>query len=905
MAILTLAATACPGADAPDQQGAWYEGFEGPTVSWRLLGGNAQARVEVHQRARGQAHSGDGCERIRILGTGGGEVLFGHEVGHPRVIDDLLPTVWVKSDRPGIQLGAQIVLPRTRHPQTGRPLTALVYGSSYTKVGQWQQLRLDEVPRLLTRETRVLRTEFGPGVDPREAYLERIVLNVYGGPGVSEVWIDDLDIAGYATIPAGPGAPEGAARPGAAPASNPWVSVAPAQPAGRQTPAAPSAAEPPGRARVRLTGSVLLIDDRPVLPRIIQHQGEPLDRLRQLGFNAVWISQRPTPVMLEEAKRLGLWLLAPPPHDPQSPSPDAPQPWIAAELDGVLAWDLGQALGEAELATARRWAEQIRSSDRRQPGRPVVCRPACNLRAYSRAADILLLGRAVLGTSLELGDYALWLREQPQLARPGTPIWAAVQTQPAESLRQQWVALGQGALPATFSSDQIQLLAYAAVSGGARGLLFESLAPLTGADPDTRLRALTLEMLNLQLGMAEPWLAAGSVAATIPAADKADKGITATVFQAEHGRLVVPTWSGPGAQRVAGQSANLGTTLVIPGVPESYNAYLLGPGGLRPLRHKRQTGGVRIALEQFDLTAMLLLTENPLVVTNMTRRVALASRRWAELTRELAAARLQAAGQTLRALPSRARSGAEGGWLASAQEALGQCDALLAARDDPAAYAQAVRALRAVRLLERTEWDAAVAAWRSPEASPGAVMFSSLPSHAALAGRIAQSRPAASLLSCGDFEDFAAMTEAGWRHFQHAAPGLQCWAELSPSAAHGGRFGLRLGARLAESTGTPALVESPPIWITSPPVSVEAGQLVAIHGWVHVPEPITASVDGLLIVDTLAGEPLAQRVRATKGWQEFTLYRAAAERGTMTVTFALTGLGEAWLDDVTIQPLLP
>ncbi len=59
--------------------------------------------------------------------------------------------------------------------------------------------------------------------------------------------------------------------------------------------------------------------------------------------------------------------------------------------------------------------------------------------------------------------------------------------------------------------------------------------------------------------------------------------------------------------------------------------------------------------------------------------------------------------------------------------------------------------------------------------------------------------------------------------------------------------------------------------------------------------------DGVMAVS----EPLAQRVRGTSGWQEFGLYRVAPQSGTMTVTFALTGLGEAWLDDVTIQTISP
>ena len=99
----------------------------------------------------------------------------------------------------------------------------------------------------------------------------------------------------------------------------------------------------------------------------------------------------------------------------------------------------------------------------------------------------------------------------------------------------------------------------------------------------------------------------------------------------------------------------------------------------------------------------------------------------------------------------------------------------------------------------------------------------------------------------------------------------------------------------------PAVVETPPVLFTSPPVQVEAGQIVCVYGWVHVPAPITGSEDGLLIVDSLGGEALADRIGQTKGWQQFALYRVAPQSGTMWVTFALSGLGEARLDDVAIQ----
>ena len=116
-----------------------------------------------------------------------------------------------------------------------------------------------------------------------------------------------------------------------------------------------------------------------------------------------------------------------------------------------------------------------------------------------------------------------------------------------------------------------------------------------------------------------------------------------------------------------------------------------------------------------------------------------------------------------------------------------------------------------------------------------------------------------------------------------------------------GAVGLRLAVVAVDPKNPPAVVETPPVLFTSPSVQVEAGQIVCIYGWVQVPAPITGSADGLLIVDSLAGEALADRIGQTDGWRQFALYRVAPQSGPMCVTFALSGMGEARLDDVAIQ----
>ncbi len=104
--------------------------------------------------------------------------------------------MWVKADRAGLQILVRAVLPRSQDPRKGGPLTTLLAGSGYTQVGSWQQLQIDNLPQRIERQLRVLRTQFGPSVDAREAYIDQVVLNAYGGPGTTNVWIDDLELTG-------------------------------------------------------------------------------------------------------------------------------------------------------------------------------------------------------------------------------------------------------------------------------------------------------------------------------------------------------------------------------------------------------------------------------------------------------------------------------------------------------------------------------------------------------------------------------------------------------------------------------------------------------------------------------------------------------------------------------------
>jgi len=205
--------------------------------------------------------------------------------------------------------------------------------------------------------------------------------------------------------------------------------------------------------------------------------------------------------------------------------------------------------------------------------------------------------------------------------------------------------------------------------------------------------------------------------------------------------------------------------------------------------------------------------------------------------------------------------------------------------------------MRSLQLVERGYWDAAVGRLVSPVTSPGAVSFQTLPYHwrcsigcACVDSREPHRR--------GDFEDLETMKTRGLALHPISLPACR-----APSIWRLMRPGRSMGLRLVRWRSIPK--HRRPRWKPRPCCSPAAGagrgrQLVCVHGWVQVPAPIVGSTDGLLIVDSLSGESLAERIGRTDGWRQFALYRVAPRSEAMCVTFALSEWRSP-ADDVAIE----
>ena len=80
-------------------------------MSWRLADFDGTAKLIVHERDFTSARSGEGCEHIRLRANQGTYAHLAHPVEPAPIIDELVPSIWVKANRPGLQVLARVVLP--------------------------------------------------------------------------------------------------------------------------------------------------------------------------------------------------------------------------------------------------------------------------------------------------------------------------------------------------------------------------------------------------------------------------------------------------------------------------------------------------------------------------------------------------------------------------------------------------------------------------------------------------------------------------------------------------------------------------------------------------------------------------------------------------------------------------
>ena len=827
----------------------------------------------IGQRGIDRTHfqQGNGAERIQLRGPAGRTAQVAYSLPPAPVIREFRVRASLLSNRTGIQLAVRVVLPRSVDRSTGRPYELLVRGATFGRGGHWEQITLSDLPRQLASQARVARVQYQTTLDERGAYVSQIVFLVPGGSGHSELVVDQIQVFGVL---------DNQRQPIAATAIRHATSQQ------SQTQQSPTFSAP------RKPGPISASIDRlSRIPRIVQWQGESFETLQQLGFNTLGMSRLPDAEQLQQASQLGLTLVCPPPSPEQLGEEGIPE-----EFESVLAWDLGKLVSVEDLASLEQWEQLVARND---PivDRPTFLAPKLHTLEASRISDIVLTGRPVLGSQLTLREHAAWLAQRRRLMRPGTPLWTLVETQLTPSQQLQHAALssqGSGIQGTTYA--QLTALTSASMGVKTQGFYFQSQSSLAAKDPATQRRALALELTNLRLQLIEPWLNSGK---ELSAARASQPELSALVMQAERSHLLVPVWWSSRLQSPTSTQLDGPVSFVVPGVAESSEAFLISLTGLQRVPHQRVTGGIHVALEELPFDSLIMLSDDPRAISQVTRYLRRIAPRAAKIRRQLAELRLQEAIRLqARTQPVPPTNDQAQTTLQRAKNELAACDRFLAVANFELAYQ---RATAVQQTLDPRESEVREQLGAGPHRVPPHHGPLPLPDKLKLQKTIARTPLTANLLAGGGFESLASLLETGWRHQQLPLEDITTDVRLSPEAPHSGSYCLELEARSLGEAAPVTVVPTAPVWISSAPIQVRAGDLIEITGVARLPKPLLGSVDDLQIIDSLGGPDMALRIHHAPSWQPFRVIRAATSDAQLTVTIALFGLGKAQIDDLAIR----
>jgi hypothetical protein len=869
----------------------FHEGFEGTDPLWVRGMADANFKETVHRITDEHFHLGQHSEQIQFEAETGTQIFYYFDTPRTPVAEDTVASIRLKSpNKMGMVLVGRVILPREHNPNNPQePLAVMIQSEPYDLIDKWEKLQLAAPAKLLRDQQARLQLDTKRAIDITDAYIDRLMVNVYGGPGLTDVFIDDLEIG-------------------------PALDRAPAKPVSR--PDQPEGSRPIENQPINAfcKDGQLQVDGKPFLLRAIRHTDTPINVLHDAGFNTIDVDENASPDLLQQVAQLRLRLMVDlpifTPDQKQLLSPDAVQETMRRfrQPDSVLIWNVGGGgLTAEECKAVDQAASNIQSSD----PRPVATDLWDGFDPYSKSSSVKMVGthRWPLMSSLELLAYREWLNERRGLSWPGTYMWTWIQDhlpEPYTNLVYEQSSTQPFSEPIGPQPEQVRLLTYLALSAGYRGLGFWSDRFLAESHQGHD-RMLELALINQELTLLEPVICSSTFAPTW--VETSNGNVRAAVFRSPRGVLVIPIWVGSGSQYVTGQ-ASLGTLSITVPAPDSAQAWQVSPGELRSVKIDRVMGGKKVTINEFDLTSAIVFTAdngpNGLLVyfQDRVRQMSEPAAQWSMMLAQKELEKVQLVEADLNRLGHSIRN--EDEYLGNAREQLAKCQQHYTDHEYRECFLDAQRAMRPLRIIMRNQWEQAAKELSTPVASPYAVSYYTLPRHWQMMDTIKKTTPGTNLLTGGDFETPASDPQSGWM-VQNPVPldEVELSAQRVSEEHHDGNQALKLEVRAKNPQQLPSALERTFLAIHSPEVNVEPGTFIQVSGWVLIPKPITASADGALLYDSIGDSPLGVRLSTCPKWQRFVLYRKVPASGKVRVSMALTGVGAAYFDDVRIEKCEP
>lgn len=883
-----------------------------PSERWRVK--SVPAGVEIGSKE--VVDGNEGLTRFHIHNPGNaGPVIFAAPIEPSRLHYDFRASLQAESTVRGGRLALQVLLPRQEDPRTGQPLVLYLSGSAIETAEQVTDLEVVVTKRNVDALLRRTRAELNRSdIRIQEALITGLAFLAEAVPG--DVWLDLGDAKFGPTI--------------AVPES--MREVIDEVLADRET-----AVDERTFASLDVELGAIMLSGRPVVLRMMPDHQEHIEQLRELGVNAVWISD-----FGETERSRELWeqryaVLATPPHPRFQPGDFSTVlrslPPLEQFCPHVSGWYYGTRVSPEHLPQLLAWSREVRSADRVFQ-RLQMADVTGSESAAAREIDLVGIGRHVVGREESFGAQRNLLLHRQKMAGQLSFPWTWIQTEPSAT-QQEW---RRGGLQPLLEPEQVQHQVYAALSAGYRGLGYWKTRRLQPDQPHDREISLAIELANLEISLLEPFLARGRregyLALQTPAESGGNgtrarpqsslalslngtpSGVTVTGLDSPvgHDAAVI---SSPGAtlilavawddvsQFVPAAMYEREVSMVV-AASETASAWQISTSGVRSLPREVTAGGLAIRIRDFDRSAVVLVTSDTGIIRALEQRIQATSAAAAAKSLELASLKYVRVMETLELLRKQhtVPAGADR-LLAAAREALDRSSYERKNNDFREAAMLATDALRNLRQLQHLCWKDAVAELTAPAASPHAISFTTLPEHWQLLRtlREQQSKITENLLPGGTFDSQKSPFQEGWTR---QAGGKAIFSTTSDliTGASGGRL-LRLAAWYSDATVKSGTRDDIlPLTVSTPPIPVSTGDVMLVRGKIRRGLAVTPGARRMLMIhDSELGPEQALRPELRSDWIPFEMIRPIAKDGQFTVSLSLTGQAEVYLDDLEIRRL--
>lgn len=876
--------------------------YEGQLLTWRCERHGAGTEVQQSQ----PEDQPEVAARFRLTASAVSEpVLLTGRLEPSRLHYDFKAALTADSTVAGARLALQLLIPGQVDPRTGGPMIVYLPGDALEQSETTQTLRVAVTRKGMESLLRRTRAELNRAdIRFQDPLIIGLAVMAESQPG--ELWMD-LGVAEYGPVIV----PQQA-----------QLDLIP-QPTG-------SDAQTAERVHVPLDVELgaLLLNQQPVMLRLLPDHGEGVDWLTRTGVNTVWLGDVQGADRSQELAAAGFAILATPPH-PEFATGDFGQllstlPPLDQQFPYVSGWYLGTRVGQADLPHLLAWSREVRSADRVMQ-RPHAADLAGAESAASREIDLAGMGRHVVGREDGFGVLRNLLvhrlNNSGQMAFP----WTWVQVEPSFA-QQQW--RGDGVQP-TVEPEQIWHQVYAAISAGYRGVGFWKTKSLQSDDLQQRETALAIELACLEMSLLEPFLARGrregylavrtgegsgrqgqggggplnlnglSSGVTVAGLD-APRGPDAAVIRGSGATLILATHWDTTSQYVPGPMYEREVSMTV-AASETASAWQVSTAGIRSLPRDVRAGGLAIRIRDFDRCAAIVVTSDTSIIQKLEQRIRGISGRAAAVTAELAELKHERVVETVSRLQrEHAAPAGTAKLLTAVKSSLNKMRQELKSGDHSESLLQAADALRNLRQLQFLCWKDATAGLCSPAASPHTAAFATLPDHWRLMNRVQseRSRLANHLRWSATFDDAGSLQRDGWERAAADKSLFSTTTDVIP-AGSGGRV-LRLAAWPADPTGRSAVRDDVvPLVLTSPVVPVSPGDIVIVRGRVRRGSAVASgSRCPLLLYDTELGPEHGLKQEVTSDWQEFELIRPIQRGREFQLCASVLTQAEVHLDDV-------